>query len=572
MLRTLILKDYALVGSLEVNFSKGLAIITGETGAGKSVIIGAMDLIVGARASSDLIRTGANKAIIEAVFDIANCKSIRAWLKQNEFEESNELIIRREISRTSSARSFINDSPAQLDSLKELGAMLVDLHGQHEHQSLLQAGQQRRILDRFAGIESLTDECADLWLRYTKLEHEINELTSATDENSRQRDLLMFQFTEISAVEPLPGEDDEIGRELSVLENAEEILSLTTSAANDLTEDDDSAYSRVSSAYSAVQKLAEHDQKFQTVRDELLNIRGAIKELATEIRTYHERLELDPQRLDTLRTRLVSLTRLKKKYGPTLDDVITLYELLKEKLSPESTSEQLIADKKNELSLVRKQAANVCKKITEARTEASAKFEKRISKLLKELAMERSKFSVSIRPTQSVDGKPYVMIGQEKIGFGSSGSDIIEFQYSPDASIEVRPFAKIASGGETSRLMLAVKSALAGADAIPVMIFDEIDTGISGRIAQKAGKLMKDLTATSQVIAITHLSQIAAFADTHYVVEKTSRKGVPDISMRQLTDDGHLREIARLIAGETVTTESLEAAKSLKAESADLVG
>lgn len=571
MLRSLYLKNYTLADELTVSFGEGFSIITGETGAGKSVIIGALNLLVGERASPDLIRTGETKAIIEATFDISKLSDVKKWLGKNQFDEAEQLIIRRELSKQSAARAFINDSPATLSSLKEIGDLLIDLHGQHEHQSLLQPERHRSFLDNYAGVEKELSSYSLKYDEYIKLQKEIAELSHQKDSWTKERDFLDFQHNEIATINPKEGEDEKIDAELKILENAEELAELASTLHSNLIEDDGSIYSRLTDAKATLEQLAKIDTRFSDSLKEVTTIISVVKELSNESSSYSESVEFSPERLNELRNRGMALTRIKKKYGPSLDDVITLFKDLESKLGPEGKIDEIIQGKKEELVQVRKVLSLLAMKLSQMRKKAAEKFEKEILLTLKELGMEQSQFKVSLDQIQSSDeAKPFVEIEKKKLLAFSHGIDTVEFFISNNKGEEPKPLARVASGGEISRVMLAMKSALSAADAIPVLVFDEIDTGISGRIAQKVGKAMKELSKKHQILSITHLSQIAAFADTHYLVEKATTKNSTTTAIRTLGEHEHIEEVARLIAGETVTKESLVAAKALKAEAKEL--
>ncbi len=573
MLRTLYLKNYTLADELTVTFDRGLSIITGETGAGKSVIIGALSLLVGERASPDLIRTGEVKAIIEAEFDISKNKEIRRWLKSNDFDDhGSSLIIRREISSQGAARAFLNDSPTTLSLLKELGSMLIDLHGQHEHQSLLHPEKHRSYLDGYSRIEADVDSCGKLYDSYLVIQREIESLIKNKDIAAKERDFLEYQRNEIAAVAPLRGEDEEIERELNVLENAEELLEITSELHTSFYEEEASIYAKLADAKMKLEHLAKIDTTFAESLKELSSALSTVKELSATFSHYSEKMEFNPARLNELRTRGLALTRLKKKYGATLNDVIAKFEEIEAKIGPEGNVDELIASKQQELSLLRIELSSIASKMSDARQKSAKKFEKEIVAILKELGMGESRFEVHFsfqnEPNESL---PYIEIDKKKYQISRHGVDKIEFYISTNKGEEPKPLVRIASGGEVSRVMLALKSVLSKSDNIPVLVFDEIDTGISGRIAQKVGKAMKQLGAEHQVISITHLGQIAAFADAHYLVEKRSTKNSTSTSIHRLSDDEHHNEIARIISGENVTPESLNAAKALKQEAHELV-
>lgn len=570
MLRSIYLKNYTLAKELTVSFDAGLSIITGETGAGKSVIIGALNLLVGERASPEFIRAGESKAIVEAVFVVSQLHEVKEWLRANEYDVNDELIIRRELSKQFSARAFINDSPATLGSLTALGSLLIDLHGQHEHQSLLHAERHRSFLDKYADTEKEQSAYSNTYSSYVALQKEIAELSTQKESWAKERDFFDFQLKEILAVLPEAGEDERIDAELKILENAEELSSLAEALHFNLMSDEGAVYSRLADAKATLEQLAKIDNRFADSLPDITTMISVIKELAGESSQYSSRVEFSAERLNELRTRGLSLTRLKKKYGPSLDDVLSLQKELELKLGPEGNIDEVIASKKSELDALRTTLSVYAEKLSQKRNKSAVKFEKEILMHLKELGMEQSQFSVRIAHTPADEAKPFVVINDIHVAAFSHGIDSVEFLISNNKGEEPKPLARVASGGEVSRVMLAMKSVLSNADLIPVLVFDEIDAGISGRIAQRVGKAMKELSKEHQILSITHLSQIAVFADAHYRVEKEVTKNSTTTSISRLSEREHLEEVARLIAGETLTQESLKAAKALKAEANEL--
>lgn len=572
MLCSIYLKNYTLVDELAIEFGEGLSIITGETGAGKSVIVGALNLLVGERASPDLVRAGAQKAIVEAEFDIAGQKNVTAFLKVNEIEARATLLVRREIGAQGTSRAFVNDSPVTLGILKNLGALLVDLHGQHDHQSLLHPEEHRNFLDGYAGIDRDIEAYKTLYGQYLRLRNEITKLEALKADWARERDFLLFQFNEIVSVAPEAGEDERIESELNVREHAEELIAATEELHDLLYDAEDSVYAKLSHAKAVFERIAKLDPAFNESLAEINAALVSSRETGAMLSRYGDRVEYDPERLNALRERQLALSRLKKKYGPELSGVIATFESLKEKLAPENDIDEQIAARESELGVLRNEMSERAAKLTQVRRQAAKKFEKAIKAALVELGMERAQFEINFacEEIQNGDAKVYVETDRKKFFSYSWGIDKIEFFISTNKGESPKPLARIASGGEISRVMLALKSMLSHADKIPTLVFDEIDTGISGRIAQKAGKVMKLLGKEHQVIAITHLGQIAAFADRHYIVEKKTTKSSTTASLRLLGDAEHQSEIARLIAGETVSPESLEAARALKQEANEL--
>jgi DNA repair protein RecN (Recombination protein N) len=556
MLRRLYIKNYALIEEITVDLDRGLSIITGETGAGKSILMDAISLLIGERASADLIRRGENKAVVEAEFDISQFPEIKNVLLSNDIDcETTELIIRRELNQKSTARAFINDSPASISLLKELGAELLDLHGQHEHQSLLHQERHIDFLDEYAALISQRKKFADAFEVLTNRKKEYEELLRTKDAAEKERDFYEFQLNEIRSIDPKAGEDEEIERELSILEHSEELRNVTGELYDLLYESEDSVYLRLAKAKSSLERLKTIDSNFNEQFLELQSAIAVIDDLSHSISHYGDKVELQPERLELLRNRQLALSRLKKKYGPTLGEVIATYQKLQDQLGPEQNINEKLTALEKELRTLQAAAAADALALSESRKKAAKQFEKKIVNELKELGIENGQFRIDFQSQE----------------LAKKGSDKVEFFISTNKGESPKPLIKVASGGEVSRIMLALKTILSASGSIPLMIFDEIDSGISGRIAQQVGKAMKALSQKHQIIAITHLGQIAAFADTHFVVEKSSKGETTSSSLRKLSKKEHEEEIARLISGTGVTDHSLKAARSLVQEANSLV-
>ncbi len=573
MLRSLYIKNYALIEEITVKFDRGLSIITGETGAGKSILMDAISMLIGERGSSDLIRRGEAKAIVEAEFDISSLGHIEKFLSSHEIEsEPEHTIIRREINQKSAARAFINDTPVSIGILKELGAMLIDLHGQHEHQSLLHPERHIDFLDEYALLIPQRKKFQEQFENFHALKKEYEGLLSGKERIARERDFFEFQLNEIRAVDPKAGEDEVIERELSILEHSEELRDLTAELHQLLYESEDSVHLRLAKAKVSLERLRKIDSSFDEQLRELRSAVATVEELSHSLSRYQDTIEFQPQRLDELRKRQLALSRLKKKYGPTLEDVISMYVKLEAQLGPEHNIDEQILSKEKELRNVQEIATTIARTLSDARKKSARKFEQRIIEELAQLGIENGKFRIDFR-TDEVTGDDMtpVSFGGKKYAATKKGFDTVEFFISANKGEEPKPLVKVASGGEVSRIMLALKTVLSAGDTIPLMIFDEIDTGISGRIAQKVGRAMMELAKAHQIIAITHLGQIAAFAETHYLVEKSSKGEVTASTLRMLSKSEHEEEIARLISGSKVTDHSLEAARSLLKEARILV-
>jgi DNA repair protein RecN (Recombination protein N) len=556
MLRKLYIKHYALIEEITVDFDRGLSIITGETGAGKSILMDAISLLIGERASADLIRHGETKAIVEAEFNIALYPHIKGYLQANNIDcDSDDLIIRREVNQKSAARAFINDSPVSIAILKALGEELIDLHGQHEHQSLLHPERHIDFLDDYAGAAQERNGYAGLFDQFLARKKELGELLLSKESAARERDFYEFQFNEIKNVDPKKGEDEEIERELSILEHSEELRNLSGELYEILYQSEDSVHQKLAIAKSSLERLKKIDSHFGEQLQEFISAIAAIDELSHSLSRYQDQIEIEPERLEELRKRQLAISRLKKKYGPLLADVIILYQKLEDQLAPEESITEKIASLEKELRLLHEKALASARSLSELRKKAAKKFEKKIVEELAHLGIEHGRFVINFNISDLT----------------ASGIDEIEFFLSTNKGEDPKPLVKVASGGEVSRIMLALKTILSRSEAVPLMIFDEIDTGISGRIAQQVGKAMKALSTKHQIIAITHLGQIAAFADTHYVVEKSTTGEVTSSALRKLSKREQEEEIAKLISGSVVTDHSLRAARSLVQEANSLV-
>ncbi|MFI5263736.1 MAG: DNA repair protein RecN, partial [Candidatus Kapaibacterium sp.] len=565
MLRSLYIMNYALIEEIKVDFDRGLSIITGETGAGKSILMDAISLLIGERASADLIRRGESKAIVEAEYDISSLPEIKKFLISHGVEcEGNDLLIRREINQKGAARAFINDSPASISLLRELGAELLDLHGQHEHQSLLHPELHIDFLDEYAGLLNDRKNFQTIFEEFGDLKKTYDDLLRNKAQIGREREFLEFQLNEIKSVNPKSGEDEAIERELSILEHSEELRNLTGELHELLYDSDASVHLGLAKAKALLERLKYIDPGFDEQFRELQSAIAIVNELAHSLSSYQDKIELQPEKLQELRNRQLSISRLKKKFGPALENVLAEFARLQDQLGPEQNIDEKLQSIEKNLKALQSKASASAKELSEVRKKAALKFEKKILQELALLGIEHGRFKIDItaEEVKNSDITPIFIDGMN-LASTKKGFDKVEFFISTNKGEDPKPLVKVASGGEVSRIMLALKTVLSAGDKIPLMIFDEIDTGISGRIAQQVGKAMKTLSAKHQIIAITHLGQIAAFADTHYAVEKSFAGDVTTSKLRKLSKAEHEEEIARLISGSKVTDRSLEAARSL---------
>jgi DNA repair protein RecN (Recombination protein N) len=561
VLRSLYIRDYALIEELEVEFRPGLNVITGETGAGKSILIGALKMILGERASLEVVRTGAKKAIIEGVFEVAGNERLDALLAENEMESTDSIILRREISERQS-RAFVNDSPATVQVLRDVAAMLIDLHGQHEHQSLLRTDTHIEMLDNFGSLGGLKKTYREGYDAVASLVREIRHLKARERELVQQRDLIAFQIEEIDGVNPHSGEEDELEAEHRVLENAERLFETANSLFEILYERDGSANDLLSKAHGELQDLARIDEAFNEQCNEINSARISVSETANWLQAYASRIEFNPERLQTIRDRLGDIEHLKRKYGGTLESVLDHRQKIGETFDLAADFEGAIKRLKGQIAEARGRLSQKALALSQRRKDVAANLAKAIVGELGALGMPHSRFEVRFSVTEDQSG--WIETGDgRKVAAHHDGMDQAEFYISTNMGEEVRPLARVASGGEISRIMLALKTILARSERLPILVFDEIDTGISGAVARKVGESMRSLGTSHQLIAITHLPQIASLGEAHFVVEKYIDDQRTKTRIRPLDDAERTREVAILMSGAELTDAALASAREL---------
>lgn len=562
MLRSLHVKDYALIENITVEFDKGLNIITGETGSGKSILIDALGLLLGERASTEAVRKGAGKSVVEGIFNVEGNKKVEALLTENEIEYYPELILRREISLKGANRIFINDTPAPLNLVKEAGNLLIDLHGQHEHQSLLRTETHIDFLDDFAGTAPLLAEYQKHFKDLNNLIKEFKELIEKESSIKEKKEIYTYQIKEIDAVAPVEKEDEQLESELNILENSERLLELTNSVYQNLYESENSVSDLFGKIKNELEELCSIDNSFAEVKEEGEQTLSLINDISRFISDYKSRLDIDPQKLNGIRERLNSLSLLKKKFGGSIEAILTYREMIGKEFDLVENFQECILEHKKKIDFAKEYCGHSAKKLSDKRKKASANLERDVKEILSYLGIPDSIFKVNIE-NRIFDSPESIFYNGNLYQADYTGFDKVEFFITANLGEDSKPLAKVASGGEISRIMLALKSILAKSDKLPLLVFDEIDTGVSGRIAQKVGSSLKSLAEFHQIIAITHLPQIAGLADQHFVVEKKNRDGRVVSSIKKLNDDERVIEVAKLMSGESVTDASLNGAKEL---------
>jgi DNA repair protein RecN (Recombination protein N) len=545
MLTTLRIKNLALVADLTLELQPGYNVITGETGAGKSVLIGALNLVLGQRADRSLIRSGSDSCTVEAVFEVGDFDhALKLFLEENGLEpcEEQQLVIKRSISSSGANRQFVNGSPASLSTLASLGESLVDIHGPHEHQSLLQPKQQLDILDSFGGLESDRETLRELIRRRSTVENEKASLIVDDRTYAQQLDLLRFQVAEITAARLQQDEEKEVEQDYHRASNAARLLQLSQAALDLLSENDSSLISQAGLLGRTLQDLQRLDPSAALLQHSQQQALAGLQELRGELSHYAEKIDIDPARLRKLEERLNLLQSLRRKYGATLADVITFGEDARRKLETLEQRDAELARLNHQLETINADLRRAAKTLSDKRRKVIPQLTRAVGKQLQELGFKQSGFTISIDTPET---------GADSDRVSQTGFDVIEFQFAPNPGEPAQPLRAIASSGELARVMLALKTVLAAQDRIPVLVFDEVDANVGGETANAVGEKMQQIARKRQVICITHLPQVAAPASAHYVAVKQIKSGrtVSEITLLEKPD--RVTELARMLGGQS---------------------
>jgi DNA repair protein RecN (Recombination protein N) len=549
MLTELRIRNFAIIEQVTLPLAEGFNVLSGETGAGKSIIVGALGLLLGERASADLIRTGAEKATVEGVFDIAGVKGIAAMADERGIDvEDDTLVLKREIATNGRGRAWINGATVTATVLAEIGRQLVNLHGQHDAQTLLDSESQRRILDAFGGSEPQADHIRGLHAELSSVRREITTLTARRAEAEKRADYLRHVAKEIEDARLSQGEDTKLEDEARVLENADELRTLASSLHELLSGEETSVLSQLGVAQRPLSSIERIDSAAVPMQELFDTAFYAIQELARSVEEYAGSVELDPARLDEVRHRRDRLFSLLKKYGPTLDDVIEAGRSARSELDLVDTAKFDLANLTARETEARRRLFAEAEKLSEMRLAAAKKLAKAVDALLPPLGMPDGRFSVSL-------------ISRDEPA--AEGAEDVEFRVTLNVGHEDRPLARVASGGELSRVMLALKTILARVDKVPTLIFDEVDAGIGGRVGLQVGDTLRRVAREHQVFAISHLPQIAARAHHHIVVAKGAKGGVTTADISVLEGTSRVNEIARMLGGDPESKVSRAHAREL---------
>ena len=548
MLRELNVTDFAIIGETRIEFGPGLNILTGETGAGKSILIDALEVALGGRASEEMIRSGAASAAIEAVFGLEDAPRAAAWLAENGFApEEGELLVRRTLTRGGKGRAFLNGAMATIGQMRAAGAMLVDLHGQHESQSLLDPRAHRALYDRFLGLDGEREAYREAYDAWQAARKRLDAAESGQKEMERRIDLLRHQSAEIAAAELIPGEDEQLAAEKARLANAEKLLELAGRALEALDDRDASAMTLAAQARAGVESIASLDPTAAALAETANAALIQLEEAAAALRAYADGIEADPARLEVVDDRLALIKSLKKKYGDSIGEIQRFHEQAAAELATLEFDRDHLEDLRRQAAETGAKAAARALALDKKRRAGSAKFSRAVGAQLAELALEKAAVEAVIS-YEDDPASPCALDGRA-VRMGPEGVGAVELMFSANPGEPVKPLAKIASGGEISRLMLALKSVITGAQPAPVMIFDEIDTGVGGVTADRLGAKMAALARESQVFCVTHLAQVARWASLHFCVSKSEVNGRVNVTVERLGEKEKIAELARMAGG-----------------------
>lgn len=548
MIKSLSIKNYALIDTIEIDFKEGFTIITGETGAGKSILMGALSLITGQRADTGVLKDDEKKCVVEANFLLANY-GLQDFFEQNELDYANETILRREISPAGKSRAFINDTPANLNILKELSIRLIDIHSQHESLNLNQSEFQLKVVDSFAGNANLLQSYQLKFTEYKTIKKQLDELKEEAAQSKGDFDYLNFRFDELENAKLLNNEQEELEEEAKTLNNTEEIQRNLSVMHNALSEDEFSVLTNLKEAHNAASKTVPFFGKINSIEERLNSSYIELKDIAEEIGLILGDIEYNPERVELVNARLDLIYSLQQKHK--VNTVAALLEI-KEKLDSELQNIVSFDDQIDKLSdKLKKTAAeleNHALSLHKKRKKVLPEIEKYVAGQLGQLGMPEAKFKIAL---------------EGLLEYSPKGKDKISFLFSANKNISAQNISKVASGGELSRLMLSIKSLLSKSIGLPTIIFDEIDTGVSGEIADKMGAIMQSMSENMQVLSITHLPQVAAKGSTHFLVYKDESKNTSTTGIKKLSSEERLQELAKMLSGENITKEAIENAKVL---------
>jgi len=546
--------NFAIVEALDIELESGLSVLTGETGAGKSILLDALGLALGDRADNTVIRHGQERAEISVTFDTSKAENAENWLKQHELDSEHECIIRRTVNAKGPSKAFINGKPATVQQLRELAEMLVDLHGQHEHQSLMRADVQQQLLDDYANHSGLVNQVTTSFKQWNKLNSEFKKLSSAKNEQDHRLDLLKYQVNELETLNLQTGESEKLDSEYKRLSNASLLLQTAEQTLQALEDNDKGAISQqISHFTSELEQLAKTDNKLNEISTLLDNAMIQINEASSELHHYIDSLEMDPQRLSFLDERISSIHNLARKHQVAADELPALFEQLEKELDSIENADIHLEQLQHEISQAETDYKKAAKALTKSRTKAAKILSSKVSENMQELGMEGGAFEVALNE-------------RNHDAFHNNGNEQIEFLVSANPGSPAKSLSKVASGGEISRISLAIQVIAAESTRIPTLIFDEVDVGIGGRVAEIVGLKLRQLAQHRQVICVTHLAQVAALGRHHLQVSKQSDSATTISQINYLDQTQRVNELARMMGGIEITQQTLSHAEEMLAK------
>ncbi len=561
MIKEIRIRNFAIIENLAVNFEKGLNVLTGETGAGKSIIIDALNLLLGGRADTDSIRSGETTAFVEAVFEVTDPMTLDLILESGIEIEDGELLVKRQISNAGKNRCLLNDSPVTVSTLSKIGDRLVDLHGQHDHQTLLHPEVHVDLLDLYGKCRTLRDEFAGKFSDYQTGTKKLQSMKMDEQDMVQKQEFLNFQLNEIDQAQLSEEEEEELKAARNKLKHAGQIREGLQQSQSLLTDESGSILENLGQVLKELESVLDIDPSVKETVEQSRSAFYELEEVVESLRNYDRSLEFNPNRLEEIEDRLAEISELKRKYGNDIAEILKCREQIALELEQLASNDNNMKALEEELKKKEKVLAELAIRMAEKREAAAKNLTSSVEKELKELSMES--VQLGVRFDYPVDPEGFILFRKEKVKVTPTGLGTLEFLFSSNPGEELRPLAKIASGGELSRVMLALKSILNDQDTIPVMVFDEVDTGIGGRVAKKVGTKLQKVARTKQVFCITHLPQIAGMASFHYRVEKEVEGKRTRSTIRQLEHEERVEELARMSSGENITDASLNHAREL---------
>ena len=549
MLKHLAISNYALIDLLSISFDDGFSVITGETGAGKSILLGALGFVLGERTDTSIMLDESKKCAVEATFVVDN-ERFKPFFEENDLDFDEELILRRELSPTKKSRAFINDTPVTAQQLKELGNQLVDIHSQHDSLLLTNANFQLEIIDNAADNNALLAEYQGVYHKYVALKNELKSLRDKAQKNVAENDFLTFQLDELLKADLQDGEYEEVGQRLELLENAEEVKTLLAQSTNLLQDSEVSILDQLNVLKSNVEHLKRFVPEAEQYLERLESTKIELKDIAHDIDSLQDSTQFDAESLNELQERFDLLQRLMMKHHVNdYADLLKIREDLQKKVGAFSNIDEQIAKKEQELKKCEKELSQLADNLSDRRKKVKLSFEKSVTEIIRQLKMPHGVFEVEITELS------------DKSEFSEKGRDNVRFMFSANKGVLPDELSRVASGGELSRLMLAIKAVAAESNYIPTLIFDEIDTGVSGEVASKLGDIMQKMGESLQVVSITHLPQIASKAKSHFFVYKDEDNEKTRSCIRQLSHDERVTEIAKMLSNDKITPEAIKAAE-----------